>query len=85
MGSITHRASQDSVEVGTNKIHAAVHQFGATIVPTQAEHLRFMLGGRLVKADSVTIPARPYVGVSAEDGRMIEETVVDALDRAVSR
>lgn len=85
MGSITFLASADTVLVGTNKIYAAVHQFGATIVPTKASHLRFWMGGQLVEALSVTIPARPFIGVSADDALMIEETVVDALDRAVSR
>ncbi len=83
MGSITFRAGADTVEVGTNKIYAAVHQYGATIVPVKATHLRFFLSGGLVEADSVTIPARPYLGVSTEDARMIEETIVDALDRAM--
>lgn len=83
MGSITFRAGPDSVEVGTNKVHGAIHQFGGTITPKKATHLRFMMGGGLVQADSVTIPARSYLGVSASDHRMIEETWVDALDRAV--
>lgn len=85
LGSITFIASADTVQVGTNKIYAAVHQFGATIVPRLASHLRFWMAGGLVEADSVTIPARPILGVSADDARMTEETVVDALDRAVSR
>ncbi|WP_332117253.1 phage virion morphogenesis protein [Azorhizobium caulinodans] len=83
MGSITQRATHNTVEVGTNKIHAAVHQFGATITPQNAPHLRFRMGAGFVQTNSVTIPARPFLGVSAEDGRMIEEVMVDALDRAV--
>lgn len=85
MGSITYRARADAVEVGTNKIYAAVHQFGATIRPVKATHLVFRLGAGVVQADSVTIPARPFIGISAEDARMIEETLVDALDRALRR
>lgn len=83
MGSITQRASHNTVEVGTNKIYAAVHQTGATIRPVHAAHLRFRMASGLVQADSVTIPARPFLGVSAEDERMIEEVVVDALARMV--
>ena len=82
-GSITRRATRDTVEVGTNKIYAGVHQNGATIVPVNAPHLRFRMASGLVQADSVTIPARPFVGISADDVRMMEETVVDALDRAL--
>lgn len=82
MGSITFSAGPDAVEVGTNKIYAAVHQFGATIVPVKASHLVFRIGNQVVKAKSVTIPARPFLGISAEDERTIAETVTDALDRA---
>lgn len=82
MGSITFAASPDTVEVGTNKIYAAVHQFGVTITPVKASHLVFRIGDQVVKAKSVTVPARPYLGISAEDERTIAETVTDALDRA---
>lgn len=82
MGSITFVASPGTVEVGTNKPYAAAHQFGVTIKPVHGTHLRFMIGGKPVYARSVTIPARPYLGISAEDERTIAETVTDALDRA---
>lgn len=85
MGSITSRATADTVEVGTNKIYGAVHQFGATIVPKNASHLVFEMAGGLVKAKSVTIPARPYLGIGPTDERTILETVVDALDRQLAR
>lgn len=83
MGSITFRAGRDSVEVGTNKVHAAVHQFGATIRPVRAERLVFALASGVVKAESVTIPARPYLGIGPQDERAILDTLEDALDRAV--
>lgn len=82
MGSITFVAGPDTVEVGTNKPYGAVHQFGATIVPVRGTHLRFVIGGKPVYARSVTIPARPYLGIGPEDERVIAETVTDALDRA---
>lgn len=85
MGSITRRASNDSVEVGTNKIYGAVHQFGATIRPVRAEKLRFRLMQGLVSADEVTIPARRYMDIDQDDEMLILETVVDALDRAAGR
>lgn len=81
MGSITQRASRDSVEIGTNKIYAAVHQFGATIRPRTAEHLVFRIAGRLVFAESVTIKARPFLGVSRED----EETILDVVEGFLRR
>ena len=81
MGSITSRAARDSVEVGSNNVYAAIHQFGGTIVPKNAEHLIFEMAGGLVHATSVTIPARPYLGVGPLDEQVITETLVDALDR----
>lgn len=55
--------SDDGVEVGTNVIYAAVHQFGATIKPKGGKALVFKVGNppRVVKAQSVTIPARPVL------------------------
>lgn len=66
-GSITHNVRGDTIEVGTNLIYAGVHQFGATIRPKKGQYLKFFLPGGLVFAKEVTIPARPYLGISAED------------------
>ncbi|MDI4664706.1 phage virion morphogenesis protein [Xanthobacter autotrophicus] len=81
MGSITFRAGRAEVEVGTNKIYAAVHQFGATIEPKNWPWLVFRLASGMVFVGSVTIPARPYIGISRDDEQMILETIIDALDR----
>ncbi len=53
--------------VGTNRPHAWVHQAGATIRPKNGAALIFMLGAQKVFAKSVTIPARPFLGVSEAD------------------
>lgn len=82
-GSITYRASRSEVEVGSNKIYAGVHQGGAVITPKSAGRLVFRLGNRIVHARSVTIPARPYVGISAEDKVMIIEVIEGALARGL--
>lgn len=66
-GSITSEVGLNSVQWGSNKIYAAVHQFGAVIRPVKAKALRFHLGPHLVIAQKVTIPARPYLGLSDED------------------
>lgn len=70
-GSITYRAGRTDVAVGTNKVYGAIHQFGGDIQ------------SRLVKTRSVTIPARPYLGISSEDRDMILDVVSGALDRAI--
>lgn len=56
-----------SVEVGTNRVYARIHQLGGVIRPKRADHLVFRLGGRTVVARQVTIPARPWLGVSVDD------------------
>lgn len=79
--SITHRASRDAVTIGTNVIYAAPHQLGATIKPVSASHLWFRMGGNLIKAASVTLPARPFLGISNDDEAMIAETVFGFVAR----
>jgi phage gpG-like protein len=66
--SILPKAGNGFVEVGTNlKVPGggaslgAVHQFGAEIKPKKAKFLAFRIGGRLVLAKQVTIPARPFM------------------------
>lgn len=66
--SITHRVRGDGVEVGTNVVYGAIHQFGGE-------------AGR--KDRRVTLPARPYLGVDAGDRRAILRIVRRALERAI--
>ena len=80
-GSITFATSGKSVIVGSNKIYAAVHQFGATIVPVRAKALRFFYGPHLQLRKSVFIPARPYLGFGAAD----REAVIDVLEALLPR
>lgn len=82
MGSVTMQADSDSVEVGTNKIYAAVHQFGATITAKKAKRLFFFMGDQAFRPQSVTIEARPFIGISKEDEEMTLDVVEGALLRA---
>ncbi len=75
----------NEVFVGSELPYAAVHQFGAVIKPKNAEPLRFMLGDHLVSMLSVTIPARPYLGLSDGDREMILGELEGALTRAIGR
>lgn len=83
--SITKVASADEVRVGTNVIYGAIHQFGGTIQPKSASHLFFRMGGNLIVADKVTLPARPYLGISADDETAIAEIVFDFIERFAGR
>nr|WP_298797512.1 phage virion morphogenesis protein [uncultured Acetobacter sp.] len=71
--------------VGSPLIYAGVHQFGAIIVPRKegVTQLSFMMGGHLIHAHNVHIPARPYLGLSDEDRAMVIEELELALARAV--
>lgn len=81
--SITFEVSGSTIRVGSNRVYAAVHQFGAIIRPVRAPALTFLLGAgagmkskfMLVHAQSVRIPARPYLGFGPNDQRAVMEVV----------
>ncbi len=89
--SITHRASRDAVEVGTNVAYAAIHQFGGktgprTIRPKRKKAL-YWPGAvhpvAQVNHPGSTIPARPFLGLDADDRASILRIVSRAIERAV--
>ena len=49
------------LHIGTNLVYAAIHEFGGVITPKKAKALSFEIGGELIFAKSVHIPARPYL------------------------
>ncbi len=75
--SIRAKSDDTGAAVGTNKIYAATHQFGdeRTIRAKNKKNLTFRVGGRWISKPSVrvTIPARPFLGVSREDEEEIRE------------
>lgn len=77
--SVRFIASPDQVEIGTNVIYARVHQEGATIRAKGDGRLKFRLAGGLGfrSPRQVVIPARPFLGVSADDQ---EELLGQAAD-----
>lgn len=84
--SVTHAASDRSVAVGTNAICGRIHQLGGTIRPRGAKALAIPLpGGGVALKQSVTLPARPYLGISADDEAEIGEIVTDRLRAAIRR
>lgn len=72
---MVYHASRDSLLFGPSqatKDYALIHQFGGIIKPKNAKALMFQTasgGFRALK--QVTIPARPYLGLSETDHRMI--------------
>ena len=61
--SITSSYDEDSAMVGTNKVYAAIHQFG----------------GDAGRGKKVKIPARPYLKVGDEELKQINDSVSDYL------
>lgn len=80
---VTSQANDRYAEVGVTKIYGAIHQVGGTIKAKLAKCLCFKIGKQWVKKRQVTIPARPYLGVSksdeAEIGRQISKFLSEQL------
>lgn len=76
--SITHRASSDQVEIGTNVIYMAKHQEGGPIRAKTAAGLAFNLPGGLGlrRPMEVIMPKREFVGLGGDD----EETIVELAE-----
>ncbi|MXV35832.1 MULTISPECIES: phage virion morphogenesis protein [unclassified Saccharibacter] len=69
---------------GSNMNYAAVHQFGAIIKPKTQSALEFSIGGRVFKRQSVTIPARPYLGFNEADRQATVETLQTFFRRCLA-
>lgn len=76
-----------TVIVGTNVPYAAIHQFGGVIRPKTSKGLA--IGGvnsdgdaNLGWAKKVTIPARPFLGISNQDKENILDAVLDHMAAA---
>lgn len=84
--SIKSKSDASGFAVGTNVKHAATHQFGEpsrTIRARRKKALRFQVGGKWVskKQVKISIPARPFLGLSDEDMQEIKGTVEDYVGR----
>ena len=78
-----HVAEDAAVEIGSADIRAPALNFGA-VIQAKGDALTFRLAdGGWRSAKSVTIPARPVVGLSAEDGVTVVALGEAALSRAV--
>ena len=79
--SIDYSVSGETAIVGSGLVYAGIHQNGGTITPKSARRLVFRIGNRTVFARKVTIPARPYLGLSAENA----EDVLDQVGRVLQK
>lgn len=80
--SIHHVADNAGVSVGSALIYARIHQTGG-VIEAKGGALSFTLyGGAFVTVRSVKIPARPYLGLSDNDNRVLPEIIGEHLARA---
>lgn len=82
--SIQHVVRGDGVDIGSNLVYAAIHQFGGK-APDRGP-------GQAGKGHAVTLPARPYLGIdgprpgprSGSDAAAIERIVTRHIAEAVT-
>ena len=77
-GTLSYRAGRRLIEIGSTRIHAGTHQFGAA-------RGAFGTTGRGQPIPFGDIPARPFLGVSAEDRTEINLAVQDFLAKVLAR
>lgn len=84
--SIDYITTQTEVHVGSPLVYAAIHQFGGVIKAKNAKALRWFApggNGQPSFAQSVTIPARPYLGMSADNIEEAEEVVTGFINEVL--
>ena len=81
LNSVRFEADNSSSTVIASAPYAAIHQFGGVIRPRRKRALK--VRGRVVA--SVTMPARPYLGLSAADRSEVLDAARDFLARAARR
>lgn len=79
--SISSGADKKSAVWGTNRIYAAIHQFGGTINAKSSKGLRFKIPGfGWVTKRQVKLPTRAFLGLSTDD----EADILDLTRNYVS-
>lgn len=81
--SIDYVVNADDVTIGSPLVYAAIHHFGGVIKPKNGKALVFTAGGETFTVKSVTMPARPYIGISPGNADDIESVVGDFLKELV--
>lgn len=84
LSQIVYQAANDNVEIGSNEVHARIHNEGGTIVPKNAAALVFSMGGQTFKVKSVTIPRRQFLGFSQADIEEIRAIIEDHFEMAMA-
>lgn len=80
MNSIDYSVGGDTAQIGTGLIYAGIHQHGGVITPKSAKALVFTAGNALVFAQSVTIPQRQFLGISADNEQELKEATEEWVE-----
>ena len=80
--SLVYDSDAESVAWGTNLIQAAILHFGGVILPRVKKALAFKGVDGFVMAKKVTIPARPYLGISPRDEERIGDIALGFMQGA---
>lgn len=96
--SITQRksihATKKGVEVGTNVIYAAVHNFGhdfgeITIRAKNKKVLRFKIGDKWISKKEVKIklvmPKRQFLGINDDDQEEIKAMMIESMEDCIQK
>ncbi len=79
--SIDYAVAGTRAIIGSGLVYARIHQEGGVIVPKSASALVFQVGNQVYRVKKVTMPARPYIGLSGEDRSELVQTVAAYLRR----
>lgn len=79
--SIQPNFGDDYAEVGTNKAYAPVHQFGSGPYTIRPRHKQALAFGGIVrkKVNHPGVPARPFLGLSAQHKADLIDTITNYL------
>lgn len=80
--SIHYVVEPNAVSIGSALIYAKVHQTGAVITAKGGALAFTLYGGAFITVRSVTIPKRPYLGMSVNDNQVVGEIVGEHWARA---
>lgn len=76
------------VEVSTDIVYAAIHEYGGVVTARSGPLLKFSIGGEFVQVPSVYIPARPYFRPGIEKGKpklisVISELIAKSIEGSI--
>jgi HK97 gp10 family phage protein len=85
LGELTISGDQAEVNIGTNVVYAAIHEFGGIIKARNAKALVFKTkDGRWHTCKSVTMPARPYMRPAMDDSREdLRQIMIDHITKSI--